>query len=105
MGRIGSRVGSIPPSRKGMYGTGGSVGVQGTGVTLDSLQGRKGLEGHFDFVSSATDSLFASSRSFKASNLNLFFGARHMGEVDLLLGDESLAGLGLPGEGLRDSLL
>jgi hypothetical protein len=111
IGRIGRRVGSgtIPCSKNGMYGTVGRVGVVGGGVNFVSLHGRNGLEGLFDFSSLIVfSSLVAvdSSSSFNASNLNLFFGARHIGDADLLLGLESFeTASGEPGEGLRDSAL
>ena len=53
------------------------------------LQGRKGdlLLSFSGSVFSSFTSLFSCSRSRSASNLNLFFGARHIGDKELLLLD------------------
>ena len=53
------------------------------------LQGRKGdlLESFSGSAFSSFTSLFSCSRSRRASNLNLFLGARHIGDSELLLLD------------------
>ena len=83
-------------------------------LSLSPLQGLKGdfplsLESSASCSDLCLDclSLFSCSRSLKASNLNLFLGARHMGEREDLLepGLDSDLESGEMGLGLRDSEL
>ena len=73
----------------------------------DASSEDQGLKGFPELLASSI--FFFSSKSFSASNLNLFFGARCKGEVDVLLlsfegGDEGEED-GEEGEGDLDSEL